>query len=549
MDDNISRLLNLVPPSSLIGRYITLKQLHNKSFVGICPFHSEKTPSFKVNDEKKLFYCFGCNKGGDIFNFLQDYKNLTFSEALHEIANMYGIKIESTSLPKEDNKELKEILEEATFLFSKQIFLDKNRESLLYLENNRKISQKIIKEFRLGYCPSDNDFLVINFPDKIVQLLKIGLLSKRQDGTLYCPFQDRIIFPIFDSAGTIIGFAGRTFLPNKDKFAKYLNSKESDIFKKNRILYNYHKVKKSSFTPIFVEGYLDVITCAQFGFDSAVAGMGTALSAETLKTLLSLKNSLLFCYDSDKAGKIAEKRAIETALPLLSPAINIAFIQMENAKDIDEFLHKFGAEEMNNIIEKALPLHEKLFQICSENLSDINNPQAISLVEEKLMNLTNLISHSILRKNFQNYFRNKLYTVKFPYKTSRKKFADASLKVQQKSVLSRDAILFLFFLQNSSFLENEIRLEKFIPFIDLGLEKKLISYIKTPFEDEIINDIQKNFSIPYFSDLENQKEFYMKIYKQYICDNISLDIKNALSHKEFERARNLKEELEKLKKT
>jgi DNA primase len=545
MSDNIQKVIDHVQPSSFIGKFIRLKHLPNRQFVGLCPFHNEKSPSFRVNDDKKFFYCFGCHKGGNILNFLQDYKNIDFSTALQEIATEYGIKLEIfNSKTKDEEKNKQDLLLEISNLFEAQLQNTSGKEAIDYFKNKRKVSNEIIKHFKLGFCPKEADFLISYFPNKIEELMSFGLIGKRENGEFYSTFNDRVIFPILNSKGNVIGFGSRIYKKSQEeiRLAKYINSKESEIFKKSKVIYGFEKMKNAKTSPIIVEGYFDVITMHQFGFTSAVAAMGTAFSEEQIAQLFNISKEIIFCYDSDDAGKKAENRSIEICLATLTPEKNISFISLET-KDCDEFLHLHGKEKMQEKINQRLPLYQKIFLNFKENV-DMQNPEQASLFEEKLMKFSEKITNQILRKNYQTYFKNQLFAAKkFKKNIKEERF----LKTKQEEIKPKDAILFLLFIKFPEILNSDFYLENFVPFANQAIEKEFQNLLNSPsFYSKIYEQIAQNYSLKEVQDLESAKQFYQKIHKQYLLEKLQEDIAKSLKKQDFSRAKCLKDELQKL---
>ena len=545
MADNIQRILEAVQPSVFIGKYIRLKTLANRQFLGLCPFHSEKTPSFRVNDAKGFYYCFGCSKGGTIITFLQDYKNITFIAAMQEIASEYGIKLEQFSYKQtQEEKTATEFLEEVTKIFESNLYSSLGKEALYYLEQKRGLKKDIIKNFRLGFCPKESDFLISYFPNKINELLEYGLIGKKEHNDFYNTFNDRIIFPILNEKSQVVGFGSRIYKKTQEdaKFAKYINSKESELFKKNTIIYGLEKAKNSKKIPILVEGYFDVITMHQFGFNSTIAQMGTAFSENQITKLFAFSNEIIFSYDSDNAGKKAEKRSIEIALPFLTPEKTISFLNLET-KDCDEFLHKYGKEKMQERIVNKISLHQKIWQIFSEGV-DFLNPQSTSLMEASLLKFCKQITNEILRKNYYNYFKNQLFLLRSNKKNVNKKEA---LKASSSTFSSRDAILFLLFINFPQILENDYYLEHFVPILDAKLQSELKKCLEFPAEHStIFEEIKNLYTLP-VKTFEDAIEFYKTIYLEYLKDEIKQEITKALKEHNFEKAKNLQQELTNIK--
>lgn len=546
MSDNVQKVIEHVQVSSFIGKFIRLKPLPNRQFIGLCPFHNEKSPSFRVNDDKKFFYCFGCNKGGNILNFLQDYKSIGFLDALEEIASEYNIKLEKFNAKgKEEQKEKEDLLAEISQIFTAQLHASVGAEALKYLKEKRHLSIETLKQFKLGFCPKESDFLISYFPNKIDDLISLGLIGKRENGEFYSSFNDRIIFPILSAKGNVIAFGSRIYkkIQEESKFAKYINSKESELFKKSKVIYGLEKIKNVKAKPIIVEGYFDVITMHQFGFNSAVAAMGTAFSEEQISTLFQLSNEIIFCYDADEAGKKAEKRSIEIALSLLTPEKSMSFISLET-KDCDEFLNTHGKQKMQEKIENRIPLYQKIFQDFKENIN-FQNPEQSSILEENLIKFCEKITNPILRKNYQTYFKNQLFAAK-----SIKKFAKKEnfLKLKQQEIKPRDALLFRLFMQFPEILNTDFYLENFVPFQDKKLEIELQNLIKFPSSySKIYEYILANYPLKQLENITQALHFYEKIYNQYLSEKLQKDIANSLIKQDFAKAKFLKEELSKIK--
>jgi DNA primase len=537
MTDNVNLVSDLVSPSSLIGQFIKLKPLHGRAYLGLCPFHNEKTPSFRVDDDKKFFYCFGCNKGGNIFTFLQEYKKISFTEALEEIAEKYGITL--TKFKPNENKEAleqKSLLEKVSEIFASQLKTERGQLAIKYLKKRRLLSDEIIAEFKLGFCPREGDFLLSYFPDKIDEMLKLGLIGKKEDGGFYNTFGGRITFPIMDLQGKVIAFGGRIFTKEQEemKIAKYINSKESEIFKKNRIIYGIEKAKKIRSSIIVVEGYLDVIKMHQNGFKSTVAQMGTAFSEEQINLLFSVSNEIIFCYDSDEAGRKAEKRSIELCLPFLTPQRSLNFIDLE-AKDADDFLKSFGADKMSQKISQKTPLYERIFQIFSQGVN-FANPNEASIFEIDTLQFCEKISNAIVKKNYQSYIKNKIFNLKRVEKKTIK-----PIILEKTELSSRDCMLFALFLKFPQFFKEDFYFEHFVPFASKKFEK----IVKGEMVDLTLNqEISLKYPLKF---VQNPKEFYIKIYNDFVFQNLNEEKALALKNNDFQSVKRINDELLRLK--
>ena len=343
----------------VVSEYVNLKRKGGR-YWGCCPFHGEKTPSFSITQEKNLFHCFGCHAGGDVFNFIMRIENVTFPEAVKLLANKFGIPIP------ESHKTEKEILREKT---SKQIFdlnalavkffqacllkTNYGTNAIAYLQK-RGINMKIIENFSLGLAPPAYDRLNKALLDKkISEELQIsaGLVVKRQDGKIYDRFRDRIIIPIKDPRGHVVGFTGR--IVNKGE-PKYLNTGETEWFTKRRILFGMDvalKAAKAKKQIVVVEGHMDAISLHAHGIDWTVASMGTAFTEQHALLIVRTVSEVVFCFDSDDAGFNAAMLAIPIAMKV---GLNVRVINVPQGKDPDEFIRKEGQAAFLQLIDVAI---------------------------------------------------------------------------------------------------------------------------------------------------------------------------------------------------
>ena len=336
----------------LVGQYVHLKK-KGSSYFGLCPFHGEKTASFSVSPGKQIFYCFGCGKAGDSIRFLMEYENLSFVEALEELAERANV-----TLPKEEKRDkgeedlrykILEINKQAALFYVKQLRSEKGKQGLAYCAK-RKLSGESITHFGLGYAGKERDSLYqycksLGFKDQVLQ--ESGLFSFKENG-VYDKFFNRLIFPIMDLHNRVIGFGGRVM---GDGEPKYLNSPETKLFDKSRNLFalNFSRKSRANYF-ILCEGYMDVISLHQWGFSEAVAALGTAFT-EQQADLMKRFNSLIYlCFDSDGAGKKACKRAISI---LREKKLEGKVIRLSPYKDPDEFLNAEGKEAFEKRIEEA----------------------------------------------------------------------------------------------------------------------------------------------------------------------------------------------------
>jgi DNA primase len=319
-EDKILEIKNAADIVEFVSEVVHLKKA-GKNFVGLCPFHAEKTPSFTVSPEKQIFYCFGCGAGGNIFSFLMKSDGLTFPEAARSLARRYGIDIPRRSLTPEQKKRMGEresllkINQQAMDFFSRALRRGKSGQAAMAYLKKRGLSPEIIDRFNIGYAPRGWDNLLNFFSKKGVSLARVeksGLILAKKDGRgYYDRFRDRIIFPIIDVNHAVIGFGGRVL---DDALPKYLNSPETAVYNKSRSLYGLHLSKekcRKDQTVYIVEGYLDLLTLHQQGIENAVATLGTALTAEHVRMLSRYVPRMILVYDSDEAGIRSALRCID----------------------------------------------------------------------------------------------------------------------------------------------------------------------------------------------------------------------------------------------
>jgi DNA primase len=320
MSDTVDEIKNHLDVVEVISSYIKLQKA-GRNWKANCPFHNEKTPSFVVSPDRQIWHCFGCGLGGDIFTFVMKIEGIEFPDALRTLAQRAGVEIKKENpILKSKRKKLLEALEEAAEFF--EINLKKSPRGKIAKEYllKRKLTEETIKEFRVGYAPDkwqDLENHLTNRGYSKKEIFEAGLTVKKENNSAYDRFRDRIIFPIQDLQGAVIGFGGRVMPGSSEDKAKYINSPETFIYNKSRVLYNLHRAKveirKRNFT-ILVEGYMDVIASWQMKTRNVVASSGTALTEGQIKILKRYSENLAFSFDTDAAGQIATKRTIDLAL-------------------------------------------------------------------------------------------------------------------------------------------------------------------------------------------------------------------------------------------
>jgi DNA primase len=365
----IDELIQRVDLVDLIHSRVPLRK-HGRSHIACCPFHQEKTPSFHVNREKQFYYCFGCHATGNIVSFLMEYERAGFIEAIEELAGIAGLSVpyEQGNIPTpaktntHDKNADYELLEKVAAFYHQQLFQHPQRQLAVEYLKKRGLSKSIIEQFQIGFAPPGWETLAKNFPTTIKQLSVLGMQVEKEADQNNAPrrydrFRQRIMFPIRDKRGHVIGFGGRV-LSDQDT-PKYLNSPETPIFSKGKELYGLHEVFKAHrqiSQLIVVEGYMDVISLAQHGVTNAVATLGTSFTESHVQHLFHFSDKILFCFDGDKAGHDAAWRALEQCLPSLHEGRQADFLFLPDGEDPDSFIRKNNVETFYTLVKKAIPL-------------------------------------------------------------------------------------------------------------------------------------------------------------------------------------------------
>lgn len=420
MNDNIvEEIKSRLDIIDIISEHVDLKRA-GQNYKGLCPFHSEKTPSFTVSPSKQMFHCFGCNKGGDVFGFVMQYDNLTFQETLSVLAQKAGVTIESSEGRQAASKGLKETLfaiysETASFFVQN---LSKTPQALKYIRE-RGINIETAEKFSLGYSLSQWDSLYRHLEKKGFSqgAIKASRLVSFGDKGAYDFFRERLMFPIRDMQGRIIAFGGRTLSDSKS-IPKYVNSTDSPIFKKGDICYCLDIAKNAIVQKryaIIVEGYLDAIMCCQYGFVNTIAPLGTALTSGHLKKLKRLSGNILLVFDGDPAGISATKRSLEIAY---AEGMTAKVLLLPSGEDPDSFLRKYGAEKFKKYM--GAPLSVVAFMLKFGGKSRLEAVRSImkiislcpdSLQRDELLRETadrSKVSETALREEMKNVTRKAL---------------------------------------------------------------------------------------------------------------------------------------------
>ena len=392
------------PIEDVVGQYVNLKRSGSNLF-GLCPFHGEKTPSFSVAPDKGIYYCFGCHKGGSVINFEMEIEGLSYPDAVRALAKRVGMEVpedEQYQSRYRQQERLWALHKEAARFYHSQLYAPIGANALQYAAG-RGMSKAILTKFGIGYAPDSWSSLVDwlrgkGYTDQ--ELRDSGLVTvSRKNGNLFDRFRDRLMFPIIDVRGNVIGFGGRIMNSQDKSAAKYLNSPETLIFNKRKNLFALNLAKKSKLGYlILVEGYMDAISLHQYGFDCAVASLGTALTEDGANLLSRYTEQVVLIYDGDEAGQNATKRAI----PILEKAgLQVKVLQMRDAKDPDEFLKKFGADRFKLLLEESSNRVEYQLNAILKKYDLRDDDQKVKYLQESAKLLSTLNS-SVQREVYGN---------------------------------------------------------------------------------------------------------------------------------------------------
>ena len=409
-DNLVNTIHDKILLSDYIGRSVNLSKKGN-DFIGLCPFHNEKTPSFTVSDDKGFFHCFGCGAHGDIISFVMQKESIDFKETIKILASEIGVNIEDYS-----SKDKKSIEEEINYkniydltknYFKNNFNSESGNKVKIYLEK-RKISLKASEYFELGYSENKIDNLITYLKSKsysIDQIIDSGLGRKsNKNDKSYDFFRNRLIFPIHNSKGEAVAFGGRSLDSIEPK---YLNSPDSVLFKKRKILFNYHRAKKyvqkHKMPFIVVEGYMDVIALYHIGLYGAVAPLGTALSEDQLLLLWKISDEPIICMDGDQAGYRSAIRTLSIAMKILKPGKSLKFAFLKDGEDPDNLVFKDKKQELIDNIENATSMFDVFWNSEILNI-DLKTPEKRAAFRLQMEKKISLIDDSVVRKEYRNSF-------------------------------------------------------------------------------------------------------------------------------------------------
>ena len=515
--------------SQVVGKSVQLKK-RGKEFVGLSPFKNEKSPSFTVSDEKEFYHCFSTGEHGNIFDFLMKTKSLGFGEAVRELAVEAGMpQYKFSTMDHEKEKRFntyKNIFKEYSDFFHQQLFKSENNQALLYLEK-RGLSQNIIKEFNLGYVPWQNNFyekLLIKYSE--TEIILTGLYYKNEKTNKFVDrFNSRITFPINNLTSETIAFGGRII--KESQLAKYINSPETEFYKKGRTVFNLDKAKalrSDTNEAIIVEGYMDVVSLYAAGIKNTISNSGTALTDIQIELIWKFFSSPIICLDGDQSGQSAALRIAEKLLPLINENNKIYFSIMPKGEDPDDFIKKNGKDKFNEFLKTRKIIQSYIWDVYLSDVN-LNNPFEISKFEKKIKSLCYTIKDETLKKYILENFLSKLKGLT-PIQNFKKVFTPYVKK--NFNILNETKQLYR---EQNNFSKEEIK-ERSILYILLNYlssaENKLDDLLKINFTSEQNNELKK--------EIINQ----LKINDTFIDNKIKIDQKYNSLVSEIEKNTNLK---------
>jgi DNA primase len=395
----------------VISSYIPLKPA-GRNFKANCPFHHEKTPSFIVSPDKQIYHCFGCNSGGNVFNFIKEHEKIDFIDAVKMLAEKTGVRLpKERTQKKEDNSFVSSSysINDIAVNFYSEV-LGKSQfpsEARRYIEK-RGLEESVVRKFRLGYADSSwrslSDYLSRR-GIKIDMVLKAGLALKGKEGSFYDLFRNRLIFPICDVKGRVLGFGARVL---DDSLPKYINSPETPIYKKGQHLYALNLarsyIREKGFA-IITEGYLDVITSYQYGVENVISSLGTALTVEQIRLLRRYTHNVVMVYDADQAGEMATLRGLDL---FLEEGMNVKVATLDKGHDPDSFMRKFGPRGFNTVIKKAEGLCTYKLEVLRRRFNS-NEPEAKAEIVKEMLSTICRVRNAVIKAEYIKRLSQKLF--------------------------------------------------------------------------------------------------------------------------------------------
>jgi len=557
--------------ATVVSKYVKLEK-RGANLLGLCPFHKEKSPSFSVSGDGGYYHCFGCKKSGDLFNFLMEIEKKDFSEVLEELAKQLGVEI-----PKKDSQRENEksdhflVMESAKKWYAENLNKLQNKRAKDYFLA-RGFFASTIEIFELGFAQDArsqlSDFLLKQRISK-EQILTCGLAICDEQGKLVDRFKNRVIFPIYNEKKQLVGFGGRLIEPGNPK---YLNSPETEFFKKKEILYNLDKAKDSirkSAQAYVVEGYVDVISLAQAGFSNVVATLGTALTLMHLEKLWKYTANPTICLDGDEAGRAAVYRSAHLVLEHIAEGKSVDFILLPSGMDPDEMLKTKGPEYMAEVLSKKINLSDLIWEFELSKLTK-QTPEEVAMFESNLMLLANKIKNNNVRAYYIKFFKDKLWH-QFKKTRSNSTRATPNLALNNLGNISEnltgvDQAILSLVINNPEILLNKQIFEEFCAFKFMFAHSELIRSLiialaektdlqnltkKHILESLHANNIElKDDKINLHTNIELCVTMWNVAIKKHLVENIENEYKRLILRQDegsFDKAKILRDEVIKLK--
>ena len=544
----INEIRNKVDIVEIISNYVPLTQ-RGKNYFGVCPFHDDHSPSMSVSKEKQIYTCFSCGATGNVFTFVSEYEHINFYEAVKILGNKVGYNLGTTNIANKKEDPSIEIYDYACKFYQNNLNTSLGKNAIEYLEN-RKIDKETIKKFKIGLSVSKTsitDYL-LNKKKSLKDLVSLGLSNENGTDT----FINRIMFPLYDLQGNIVAFSGRIY--NTKDPSKYINTKETKLFKKGNLLYNYHQAKdilKKSESIIVMEGFMDVIRASTIGINNCVATMGTAFTKQHANLLRKMTDNIILCFDGDSAGEEATTSALDV---LKEIGITPKIIRLEENLDPDEYILKYGAEKFKTKLENPESSIEFLMKLhkSNKNLTDLNDiSKYIDESLSELINTNDTIIVELTLKKLATEFNIDYDTIKNKYanliekKNKEIKPKEEIIKIKPKYDRYNNAsrILLFYMLKDKSIIEIVESKVTYFPDDNIRILSNeiihyyrkygifniadFISYISVKEEliksfNEIINmDIKENYSKEEIND-------YIKLINSYPIDKKSIELNKKI---------------------
>ena len=548
-EETIKKIIDKADIVNIISSRIKIDK-KGKDYVGVCPFHDDTNPSLSVSPDKKIYKCFSCGAGGNAINFVKEFDHISFVEAIQVVGKTVGVEVETDFSVDQNILRYRNLMDDVTKFYN--VYLSSTHEgkkALDYLKD-RNIDEKIIKRFKIGLSSKDNDLLYRQFKSKYseIDLINTGMIRSSQTGSKYFDaFKGRIMFPLTDLDGYVVGFSGRIY--EKSEEAKYMNSYDNVIFNKSHILYNYkdalNDIKKLNVVYVF-EGFMDVIAAYKAGINNAVATMGTAFTSEQIKAIKRVTNNIVLCYDGDLAGIEATKKTINI---LNSFNINVRIVLMPEGTDPDDYLNKNGSVSFVNYLkENTMSAFDYLYKIFkrSLNIEDVNSiltfknlifdmltsykSEMLNEIAFKRMSEDISLNADIIKQDYSKHFPKVSYTNQLPI--FKKSVDEVSIKKKQKKqyLLCEKKLLILAF-QNKEKCE-EIFKKLSFNYVDenhYSILSKFDFYYKSSqkIEKKQLEDILTVEELTIFNKILNQKltfrndedvDFFISKISEYVKD-------------------------------